>query len=118
MTTALDIREGDILSVDGKQYAIRAVENWETTRMSKSSFLRMAVKAAVTLRSPVMASGKRGEPAINLSAFFVTPLDPVDAEKQRRLAIDTPVQLLQTMCAGDGGFMVLYVEDVKRGLRA
>lgn len=57
---------------------------------------------ASTKRSPVIASGKRGTPATQVSSLLCTPLDPVDPELRQRLALNTPHELLETFTKETG----------------
>ena len=65
----------------------------------------------------VDASTKRttkGEPTLVLTGLKCTPLDPVDPDLRRRLALETPNELLQTFVADGHGFVRLVLEDLKR----
>lgn len=57
---------------------------------------RFLTVTAATKRAPVLASGKRGAPAVQVASLKCTPLDPVDPELRQRLALDTPHEVLQT----------------------
>lgn len=118
----IDIREGDILAARGHYYQIRNVSPWATdgVTLSKLSFGRLATVTAHTLRSPAITGGKRGEAVINLPEIHCTPLDPVSQETARRLAIDTPYNLLETFVdsppaddPGGPGFLHLILEDTR-----
>ncbi len=110
----IDIREGDILVVSGKDYPIRAVEEWEKELLFTRSFSRLATKTAATKRSPGVSSGKVGTAVTNLTGLACLPLDPVSAEVERRLALDTPFEILQTFVSDGTGFLHLYLEDLKK----
>lgn len=110
----MDIVEGDTLVVGSKEYPIRSCEEWETTRMNTPGFRRMATKTASTKRAPAISSGKRGDATTKLTNLKCTPLDPVSAEIQKRIALDTPMELLQTFLTDGSGFLLLVVEDLKR----
>lgn len=110
---ALDIREGDILTVGSVDYPIRSCAEWEW-RPGKGSMKRLCTKTASTKRSPAISGGKRGAPATNLTGLSCMPLDPVDAELARRLAIETPHELKQTVVDGGTVFYQLVVEELKR----
>lgn len=111
--TSLDIKEGDLLVVGGREYPIRHVAEWAMSRASYRSFARQATVSASTKRSPAVVSGKRGTPATNLTNLYCTPLDPVDPETARRLVLDTPHELKQTFLDSTTGFYHLVVEDLK-----
>ncbi|MDR3572863.1 MAG: hypothetical protein P4L50_03295 [Anaerolineaceae bacterium] len=111
---ALDIREGDILSVDGREYPIKSAAEWAMSRSTNAGFRRLATKSAMTKRAPVITSGKRGPAEIHLANIICTPLDPVDAQVRQRLGLDTPNELLQTFVASACGFIHLILEDLKR----
>lgn len=110
---SLDILEGDVLVVDSKEYPIKSCAEWETTRMNSGSFRRMASKEASTKRPPAISGGKRSAPATNLTGLKCTPLDPVSAEIQRRVALDAPIELLQTFVTDGDGYVHLVIEDIK-----
>ena len=57
---------------------------------------RFLTVTASTKRAPALSSGKRGAPTTNVANLLCTPLDPVDAELRKRLALETPHELLQT----------------------
>jgi len=65
-----------------------------------SGFAHMATVTASTKRVAAPVSGKTTTPAANLTGVKCTPLDPVDAELQKRLGLDTPHELLQTFVEG------------------
>jgi hypothetical protein len=73
--------------------------------MPSGSFARLATVTASTKRSPDVANNKIGAPATNLTGISCTPLDPADpglqSELQQRLALDTPLELLQTFVDAD-----------------
>jgi hypothetical protein len=110
----MDILEGDLLVVGSKEYPIRSCAEWETYRMNTPGFRRMATKSASTKRPPALSDGKRGAPATNLTGLKCTPLDPVSPEIQKRIALDTPMELLQTFLTDNAGFVHLVVEDLKK----
>lgn len=111
--TPLDIQEGDLLTVDGRDYPIRSVAEWYMPRQSFRSIVRIAIVEAETKRSPAVAGGKRGPASTYLTGLYCTPIDPVDPEARRRLAIDTPYELKQTFVQTLGYFYHLVLEDVK-----
>lgn len=110
----LDIREGDLLVVNGQEYPIRSVAYWQMNRAANLSFRRLARMPAATKRSPGISDGKRGEPRFLLTGLLCTPLDPADPEIRRRLGLDTPHELLETTLADEEGFHSLVLEDLKR----
>ncbi|MCB0070684.1 MAG: hypothetical protein KDE20_04465 [Caldilineaceae bacterium] len=110
---ALDVREGDILVVSSVDYPIKACEEW-TWGYARNGMRRMMTATAGTKRPPAVASGKRGAPATKLSNLRCLPLDPIDADLQQRLALNTPHELLQTVLDGGDTFYRLVVEDLKR----
>lgn len=110
----LDIKAGDILVVDTAEYPIRAVAEYKTARMSRSTFARIATETATTKRSPGIVDGKRGDPVENLVDLTCTPLDPVDPEVRQRLGLNTPHEVLETYLDHADGFMQIIVEELKR----
>lgn len=109
----LDIREGDWLVYGGKDYPIKSCAEWDTTRMSKTSFRRMAYKSAATKRRGTVSATSAGMIADHLTGLKCTPLDPVSPEIQKRVALDAPMELLQTFLTDGTGFIHLVVEDIK-----
>ena len=110
----MDIREGDILVTGGKDYPIKSCAEWKTNRMNTPGFRRMATETASTKRAPAMSGGKRGDAVAKLIGLKCTPLDPVSAEIQKRVALDTPMELLQTFVTDGNGFVHLVLEDLKK----
>jgi hypothetical protein len=111
---ALDIRQGDILTVSGTDYPIRSCGDWKWSQGQLVGMRRLCSETATTKRQPAIASGKRGTPATNLTGLKCTPLDPVDPDLAQRLALNTPHELLQTYVDGGDTFYALVVEDLKR----
>lgn len=70
--------------------------------MASASFTKLATVTASTKRSPATGGdGKRGLPATNIASLSCTPLDPVSAEVQQRLRLDTPHELLESYMDAD-----------------
>ena len=74
----------------------------------------MANVTASTKRPPAISGGKRGEATTKLSGLKCTPLDPVSSEIRKRVALDTPMELLQTFLTDGSGFVHLVVEELKK----
>lgn len=110
----MDIREGDVLVVGSKDYPIKECGEWATDRMNTPGFRRMANVSASTKRAPAISAGKRGAPVTNLTGLKCTPLDPVSSDIQKRVALDTPMELLQTFLTDGDGFVHLVLEDLKK----
>lgn len=108
----LDIREGDIFVAGGREYPIRSCATWAWD--AGRAMRRLLRVTASTKRAPAMSGGKRGAPVTHLVGIRSTPLDPLDPETQRRLALETPHELLQTYVDGGNGFHVLVLEELKR----
>ncbi len=78
-----------------------------------ASFARLAVVTASTKRPPVISGGKRGAPAAYLTQLRCLPLDTAEQQRVRALAVrlglalDAPLDILQTMIDGN--------KDVKEG---
>lgn len=110
----LDIREGDILLVDGVEYPIRSVARWALRAANSIGFLRMANVTASTKRPPTLsATGTRAAPVTYLIGIRCTPLDPIDAELRGRLMLNTPHEILETYVDGDP-YLRLMVEDLRK----
>ncbi len=108
----VDIREGDYLVVGSKEYPVKAVEMWASSNFHTSSFATMAIVSASTKRS-VFSDGKSGAPVAHLTSLAITPLDPVTQDVVERLALESPVRLLETFAADDDGFVHVIVEDLQ-----
>jgi len=108
----LDIREGDTLTVDGKNYPIKAVQTYNAGNFRGSSFRRLATQRAGITRQ--VSSGTGYVPTVIYENLACTPLDPQTAENQRREVLNTPAQLLQTYVASKSGFYKLLLEDLKK----
>jgi len=100
---ALDIREGDFLIVNSVEYPIRSCAEWAWDGGN-------AIKRLLR----VTATTKRKK-AAKLTGIKCMPLDPVDPELRKRLDLDTPHELLQTVVDGSDVFYRLVLEDLKRG---
>ena len=87
-----------------------------------AAITRFLTVTASTKRAPVMASGKRGAPTTQVASLKCTPLDPVDPELAQRLALDTPMESLQTFVTAAVGSIVegdiLTVAGVDYPIRA
>lgn len=57
---------------------------------------RFLTVTASTKRAPALSSGKRGAPAAHVTSLKCTPLDPVEPDLRKRMALETPHELLQT----------------------
>ena len=110
----MDILEGDTLVVGSKEYPIKECGEWSTDKMNTLGFRRMANVTASTKRPPAISGGKRGEATTKLSGLKCTPLDPVSSEIRKRVALDTPMELLQTFLTDGSGFVHLVVEELKK----
>jgi len=89
----MDLKPGDFFVVEGKDYPVKSVAEWTGGGMNSRGFARRATISATTKRT------KKGEPTAHLSGLLCTPLDPVDPETRRRLALETPHELVQTLLA-------------------
>lgn len=112
MSTALDIVEGDVLIVNGRDYPIRAVAPWPGAIRRSPAFARFATVTASTKRSPAMTAGTRSAPVVHLTEIKVTPLYPVDPERVGATKTETPRILLECFADGDP-FLRITVEDLK-----
>ncbi len=80
--------------------------------MMSASFNKIATVTASTKRAAAPVSGKTTAPVTYIASLKCVPLWPVDAELQKRLGLDTPYELLQTVIAGgldirQGDFLVV-----------
>ena len=108
----VDIREGDLLVVSTREYPVKAVEVWTKANWN-SYFQRMTSVTASTKRPPALSNGLRSGTAVtNLASIKITPLDPITAEVAQRLALESPVRMLETFIADSTGFVHVIVEDL------
>lgn len=108
----LDIRDGDILTVDAKDYPVKSIEAWVSETMRGSSVRRLAVKRAAISRE--VSSGKNYTRQTIIESIPCMPLDPLTKETQNRAALNTPHKLLQTIVSSEYGFYLVIVEDIKK----
>ncbi len=106
----IDVKEGDILTVGSRDYTVKAVEVWQKSNFNTSVFSVMASLSASTKRA-VLAGGKRGTPSTYLTGLKCTPLDPVTQDVVERLALESPIRMLETFMADSTGFVHVIVED-------
>jgi len=109
---SINIREGDILVVDSKEYPIKSCGEY-TEFGSTPTFRLMATKTASTKRTPAAVGALRGAPTEVLSDLAVTPLDPADQELRERTGVNSIHELLQTFAADSDGYVHLILEDLK-----
>lgn len=86
-----------------------------------SGLARFLTVTAATKRRPAIVGGKVGAMVTSVASLQVAPLAPVDADLQQRLALDTPHELLQSLCDGDEDVAegdVLVVASVEYPIRA
>lgn len=114
---SLDITEGDLLVVSGREYPIKSCAEWESNSRTRSrSFRRMAFKDASIRRRGTVSATSAGIMAEHLTGLHCTPLDPVNPEIQKRVALDAPMELLQTFLTDGSSFVHLVIEDIKADL--
>lgn len=110
----LDIREGDLLVLEGstREYPIRAVEEWPWEAGYSHAFRRRGTKRAFTKRASV-TSGVSAAPAAYLTDLEVLRLTPVDADTQARPNLRGFQELKETYLDGGTEFYRLVLEVVK-----
>ena len=110
----LDIREGDILILEGaaREYPIRAVEEWPWEARSSQAFRRRRRVRAFTKRASV-TSGVSSAPVAYLTDLDVLQLTPVDADTQARPTLRGFQELKETYLDGGTEFYRLVLEVVK-----
>lgn len=109
---ALDIREGDYLTVEEKSYPIRACAEWAWDY--GRGMRRLCKVEASTKRRAKTAGGRAGEFETIETDLLIMPLDPASSEIARRLGTDAPHELLVTYANGGNVFYELTLEDLKR----
>jgi hypothetical protein len=113
----IDIVEGDILVVAGREYPVKIAAEW-VGKGNTASFRRLATVSASTKRTGT-SGGKRSAPTAYLSDLKITPLDPISASAIKSIELSanellTPNELKQCYVADSTGFLHLVVEDQKR----
>lgn len=110
----IDIKEGDILVVGSEEYPVKAVEKWVKANFNTPGFAHMANVSASTKRNPAVTTGGfRGTATAKVTGLSITPLDPVTQDVMERLALESPVRLLETFIADSTGFVHVIVEDLQ-----
>lgn len=111
---AIDVRPGDLLVVNGREYPVVAVADWEMAFQSPG-FARLATKTATVKRTTV-ASGKRGGAPVAVPGLTLTctPLDPFDNSKQSTTELQTPFVFLQTFATDSSSFVHIILENLQR----
>lgn len=111
----LDIREGDDLTLGGRDYPIIFCGVWKTRSGSTPSMRRMCSETASTKRPPANVGAVRGNPTVNLTGIKCQPLDPAG---QKDVALRqlpyAPYELLRTIVDGGDTFYELFVEKVRK----
>lgn len=110
---SLDVREGDVLVLDGQEYPIKSVGEWAFISLSHA-MRRMLRYTCSTLRNPVVVNGKRGMAETHLTDLRCTALDPVSPELRSRLGLETPHELKQVFAVSSDGYAHIIVEELKR----
>lgn len=108
----LDIKEGDVLTVNGTDHPVKSAAEWSGAKVSPS-FRRLASLSAATKRATT-SGGKRSPASTYLTGLTCTPLDPVSAELATSAGLDTPHELKQCFVGDSTGYLHLIVEDLKR----
>lgn len=111
----LDIREGDILTISGRDYPIKRVFTFRTDGFSSASFARMAKATASVSRN--ISDGQGNYPrTLLVEGMPCTSLDPLSGreESEYRATLNAPVSVVKTYAASANGFYKLFVEDLKK----
>lgn len=108
----IDIQNGDILVVGGKEYPVRSAADWNAVRITPT-FVRNASIPASTKRGTSDDSGKITPASEYLTGLKCTHLDPVSAELASTAGLDTPARLRQTFVADTTGVLHLIVEELQ-----
>lgn len=113
----VNVRKGDLLTVDGVDYTVRDVAAWDMPMQSVRSFTRMATKTATVKRSST--SGGKRTAALTLSGVTLscTPLDPFSGEASTGKTLvnenNTPFIGLQAFATDGTSFAHIILEDVQ-----
>ena len=105
----VDIDTGHVLVVDSVEYAIRKCNPW--LDLVTDSVLSMMTKTASTKKPPAIVSGKRGEPATNLTGLHCSPVWPASNETREREMLKTPINLYECYVDGTDTIYHLVLED-------
>lgn len=110
---ALDIREGDILTLGGVEYPILFCGVWKSRRGSTPAQVRMCSETAGTKRPP--SGVVRGNPVANLSDLKCMPLDPASSmDIELRTLPTAPRVIKRTIVDGGDTFYEVFVEHLKK----
>jgi hypothetical protein len=110
----LDIREGDILTVNAKDYPVKFIEVYRGDLFRGSSFLRMARERATIKRmAPSGADYVETTVAENMPCTYLDPASEGTKQKYREV-LNTPIAMLETFIASPNGFYKLVIEDLKK----
>lgn len=105
---ALDIVNGDLLTVGGVDYPIRAVATWEMTNPARS-FAAMATVSASTKRAAI--SGGQRALVAKLVGLSIFPFQPVEDDTIAKIPeISSPHKVRQTFVRDDAAVIQLIVE--------
>lgn len=112
---ALDIREGDILVMNSRDYPILFCGVWKAKHGSTPAMQRMCTETASTKRPPAVVGAVRGDATTNLTSLSVMPLDPVGGRdiNVRTLPI-APHEVRRTIVDGGDTFYEVYVENIRK----
>lgn len=114
---ALNIREGDILTLGGKDYPILFCGVWKSRRGSSPAQKRMCSETASTKRNPTISGSKRGDAVTQIASMKCQPLDPVGVNTREmivRRVPNAPTDLLETIVDGGDTFYQVVVERMRQ----
>jgi hypothetical protein len=108
----LDIRKGDVLTVESKDYPIKFIEVYSCGNFRGRSFFRMAGKTAKITRRVLQGADYVDQVIVEETQCL--PIDPASEGTRNRYrdVLQSPTTMLETMIASDSGFYKLIVEDV------
>ena len=112
---ALDIVNGDFLTIGSTDYPIKAAEVWTQSGLNSRSFSRLASVSCSTKRATAATDAeagmkKRGAASENLAGLSCLPFQPVSADLAETLGLKSPHQLKKTFIADGDGFVLVVVE--------
>jgi hypothetical protein len=113
----LDIREGDILVMNGKEYPILYCATWkDAVAGSTATFKRMCSETASTKRPPAVSGAVRGDPEELLSSIKLTPLDPLGRHYSMMVATlpRHPYEMRAAYVDGGDTFYEILVEYIRK----
>ena len=113
---ALDIKNGDFITIDSTEYTITATTHFDTHTFGVSrNFAYFATESCSTTRRGAVASGLEPAPTSNLTGLSCTALQTVTADTRQTPITNTPVVLLETFITDGTDYSRLEIQQNRVG---